>query len=66
MKVPIRRQTAVGLRIEIPAAFHDARRFRGELRDAPQLSGIIRDDRHLAQLPERPILITGLTAAIAP
>jgi hypothetical protein len=66
MKVPIRRQTAVGLRIEIPAAFHDAARFREELRDAPQLSGIICDDRHLAQLPERPILITGLTAAIAP
>jgi len=37
-----------------------------ELRDAPQLSGIIRDDRHLAQRPELPVLITGLTAVMAP
>jgi hypothetical protein len=65
MKVPIRRQTAVCLGVEIPAAFHDAGRFRKELRDAPQLSGIIRDDRHLAQPPECPILVAGLTAVIA-
>jgi hypothetical protein len=66
MKVPVRCQTAVGPGVEIAAAFHDAGRFREELRDAPQLSGIIRDDRHLAQFPERPIFITGLTAVIAP
>lgn len=52
-------------RVEIPAAFHDAGRFREELRDASQLRGIICDDGHLAQLPKRPILITGLTAVIA-
>jgi hypothetical protein len=48
MKVPIRRQSAIGPGVEIPAAFPDVRRLRKELRDAPQLRGIIRDNRHLA------------------
>ena len=66
MKVPIGRQTAVGPGVEIPAAFHNAGRLRKELCDAPQLRGIIRDNRHLTQLPGRPILITGLIAVTAP
>src|SRR5690242_10524549 len=66
MKVPVRCQTAIGPGVEIAAAFHNAGRFREELRDAPQLSGIIRDDRHLTQLPVHPIFTTGLTAVIAP
>ena len=66
MKVPVRRQAAVGFGVELPATFHDAGRFGEELRDASQLSGIICDDRYLAQFPGRLIMIAGLTAVIAP
>jgi hypothetical protein len=66
MQVPIRRQTSICLWIQVPAALHDVGRFGKEASEAPQLSGIVRDDGHLAQLPRHPVSMVGLPAVIAP